>query len=32
METIGSRLRKAREKKVLSLEEAQKALKIHPKI
>jgi len=32
METIGSRLRKAREKKGLSLEEAQKALKIHPKI
>lgn len=32
MEAIGTRLRKTREKKRLSLEEAQKALKIHPSI
>lgn len=32
MEAIGNRLKKAREKKKLTLEDAQKALKIHPSI
>lgn len=32
METIGGRLKKAREKRGLALEDAQKALKIHPSI
>jgi len=32
METVGGRLKKAREKKGLTLEDSQKALKVHPNI